>query len=505
MTTTSAGSTTSPTTSAADARPGVRAYQQLIDGAWAAAADGATFEVTSPYDGSVFARVPASSRTDMARAVAAADAAQPEWAALAPAAKQALFLKAADLLHERTAQVVEALARESGSGAGFAHFQVQWSVNLLRQAAGWVYYPHGELLRTDFPHTFATAERKPLGVVASFTPWNGAHVLAWRAVVAPLAAGNTVVVKPSEEAPVTAGLLIAEVLHDVGFPPGTVNVVTHAPGAAGGIAEEFYDNRAVRCLYFTGSAKTARVVAGRAAASLKRTVLELGGYNQILVTEDADLDHAARTAAFSAFFHQGQICMNARRILVHHSVAAAFTEKLVEAARALPLGDPTDPATVIGPLINDAALRGTKAAIEEAVGQGARLLTGGSHHDRVFEPTVLTDVPDHVSLSCEETFGPVVVVRPIADDEEGIRLVNENPYGLSFSVLTADVGRGMAISRRIDSGAVHVNTPTVNDEPQSPNGGVKDSGWGRSGLNGVEEFTEIRWTTVETGTRQLPL
>ncbi|GAA3310815.1 hypothetical protein GCM10020295_78890 [Streptomyces cinereospinus] len=160
---------------------------------------------------------------------------------------------------------------------------------------------------------------------------------------------------------------------------------------------------------------------------------------------------------------------------------------------------------MIGPLINDAALHGTKAAVADAVAQGAKLLTGGAHTGRVFEPTVLVDVPDDASLSCEETFGPVVVVRPIADDDEGVRLVNENPYGLSFSVLTSDVGRGMAISRRIDSGAVHVNTPTINDEPQSPNGGVKDSGWGRSGLNGIEEFTELRWMTVETGTRQLPL
>ncbi|MEJ2862182.1 aldehyde dehydrogenase family protein [Actinomycetospora flava] len=481
-----------------------RTRAQLIGGEWLEAADGATFDVTNPLDNSIVTRVPASSRVDMARAVAAAHQAQPGWAAMAPAHKQALFAKAADILESRTPEIVAMLADETGSGAGFGYFQLSWSVSLLRAAAGWVYHPHGQLLRSDYPGTIATAERKPLGVVASFTPWNGAHCLAWRAVVAPLVAGNTVVVKPSEEAPVTAGLLVGEILHDAGFPAGTVNVVTHAGAAAAEVAEEFYDNPAVRCLYFTGSAKTARVVAARAAQALKRSVLELGGYNQIVVTEDADLDHAAKTVAFSAFFHQGQICMNARRVLVAQSVYQSFLDKLTAIAQAMPIGDPSDPSTVIGPLINDAALSGTRAAIEGAVRDGARVHVGGSHDGRLFAPTVLVDVPDHAELSCEETFGPVLVVRPINNDEEGIALVNANPYGLSFSVLTGDPARGMSICSRIDSGAVHVNSPTINDEPHAPNGGTKNSGWGRSGLDALDDFTEIRWMTVEAAQRALP-
>ncbi|MCO4251236.1 aldehyde dehydrogenase family protein [Pseudarthrobacter raffinosi] len=492
-------SSTTPT------RTETRHYSQLIGGEWVQALDGATLEITNPYDDSVFATVPASTRADTEQAVRAASAAQKEWAEMLPATKQQLFLRAADILESRTAEIVRALAEETGCGAGFAHFQISWSANLLRQAAGWVYQPNGELLRTDNFHTFATAERKPLGVVASFTPWNGAHVLAWRAVVAPLATGNTVVVKPSELAPVTAGLLIGEILTEAGFPKGTVNIVTHSPEAAADVAEEFYENPAVRCIYFTGSANTARIIAPKAAAALKRTVLELGGYNQIIVADDADLDHAAKTVAFSAFFHQGQICMNARRVLVHRTVCAEFTEKLVQLAQQFPQGDPSDPITVIGPLITDGAVQKTVQAIEDATRAGARVLTGGKANGRVFEPTVLIDVPANVSLASEETFGPVIVVHPIDSDEEGVAMVNEGSYGLSFSVMTADIGRGINISQQIDSGAVHVNAPTINDEPQSPNGGVKDSGWGRSGLSGLDDFTEIRWTTVEMKKRELPL
>ncbi|MFF4596294.1 aldehyde dehydrogenase family protein [Amycolatopsis sp. NPDC001319] len=483
---------------------GVREYDQLIDGTWTSARSGATFDSLNPLDGSVFARVPASSRTDMADAVAAADRAQPKWSAMSPSAKQALFLRAAELLEQRSQAVVQALATETGAGFGFAMYQMTWSAQLLRLAAGWVFESKGKILTTDHPHTMQFAERKPLGVVASFSPWNGANLLAWRAVVAPLAAGNTVVLKPSEEAPVTGGVLIAQVLHDAGFPAGVINVVTHAAADAAAVSEEFYENPAVRCLYFTGSAATAKIIAARAGAALKRTVLELGGYNHMMVLDDADLDHAAKLAAFSSFFHQGQTCMSARRILVQRSVYDEFLAKFSAVARSMPMGDPSEPDTIFGPLINDRAAGAVRARIDDAVNAGARIFSGGVNDGRMFEPTIIVDAPDENDLSCEETFGPVVVVRPIDNDDEGVELANASRYGLSFSVVTGDTSRGMAVASRINSGAVHVNGPTIDDEPHLPNGGTKESGWGRSGPDALNDFSELRWMSVELGTRNLP-
>lgn len=482
----------------------VRTFELFVDGRWTGAADGATFDVLSPIDGSVYARVPAGSRVDMATAVAAAQRAQPAWAATAPGAKQAMFLRAAALVEERAGELVAALAEETGAGYGFSMYQVTWSAQLLRLAAGWVYENRGRLLPTDHPHTVAYAERKPLGVVASFTPWNGANLLAWRSVVVPLAAGNTVVVKPSEESPVTGGVFIARVLSDAGFPAGTINVVTHAPADAAAVSEEFYENPAVRCLFFTGSAGTARIIAARAGAALKRTVLELGGYNHMMVLEDADLEEAAKVVAFSAFFHQGQTCMSARRVLVHESVYEPFLDALSTVAGSMPIGDPRDPDTVIGPLINDRAAATVRSRIDAAVAAGATVHTGGDGEGRTIPPTILVDAADEHDISCEETFGPVLVVRPVADDAEGIRLTNASRYGLSFSVLTRDTARGAAIAAQIDCGAVHVNGPTLDDEPHLPNGGVKDSGWGRSGVNALDDFTELRWTTVELDRRAMP-
>jgi vanillin dehydrogenase len=470
-----------------------------------AAASGRTFASRSPFDDSVVAEVAAGGPADARAAVEAAAAAAPGWAALPAGEKRALFLRAAQLLEERTPSLIDLLARETGASTPFAGVQLSWAANLLRHAAGWVYADDGTTTPTDFPHTLAMARRKPLGVVASYTPWNGATVLAWRAVVLPLAAGNTVVVKPSEHAPITAGLVIGDIVTEAGFPAGVVNVVTHAPGAAEEISDLFCEHPAVRCINFTGSARVGRLVAARAGATLTRTVLELGGYNQVVVRPDADLATAARLTAFSAFFHQGQICMNARRALVHRDLAEPFAAAVAQAASALPQGDPADPRTIVGPLIDDAAVAAAEEAVASAVARGARRLTGGGRTGRVMAPVVLTDVPDDHPLAREEIFAPILVVRPVGSDAEAVDLVNGNQYGLTCSIMTADVGAGLALAERIDSGAVHVNAPTVNDEAHLPLGGVKQSGWGRSGRPGLDDFSEIRWVTAELGTRELPL
>ncbi len=476
-----------------------------IDGSWSSS-DGPTFDDLNPYNDELVARVAAGGPAQAEAAVAAAHAAYPHWAALAPGERQRLFWTAADVTERRRPDIVRILAVETGCTASFAHFQVSWSVNLLRQAANWGYLPTGEVLPSDTPGRFAMAVRKPLGVVAGFTPWNGAFNLAWRTAVLPMAFGNTVVLKPSEEAPISAGLLLAEITAEAGWPAGALNVVAHAPGDAAAISDVFMSSDAVRCINFTGSAATARILAERAGRALKPVVLELGGYNPMIVLGDADLSHAADATVFGAFFHQGQVCLCTRKVFVERPVHDAFVDALAARTTALRSGDPADPGVVIGPLINDRAVHIVAERVQEAVAHGARVVTGATSQGRVYEPTILADVPDGVVLSSgEETFGPVLVVEAVDDAEQALARAQATRYGLSAAVMTGDQDRGLALAQRFDSGIVHVNAPTLVGEPSLPNGGVKDSGWGRSGYYSREDFTEIRLTTLNSHAGPYPI
>ncbi|HWG12253.1 MAG TPA: aldehyde dehydrogenase family protein [Streptosporangiaceae bacterium] len=478
-------------------------YRQYIGGEWVPAEK--LFDDFDPYRGTVMARVPAGTRADAARAVDAAQAAFPAWADLPPAEKQVMFLRAADIVERRADEIKQLLAAETGCAGGFAGFQVLTATRLLRQASNWGYLPVGEVIRSDLPGTFALALRRPLGVVAGISPWNGAHVLAWRTVVNPVAFGNTVVLKPSEEAPVSAGLLIPEIMAEAGFPDGVISVVTHAPGDAVPIADEFFERPEVRCINFTGSSATGRILAERAGRALKRCVLELGGYNPLIVLADADLDYAVEATAFAAFFHQGQICMNARKVLVERPVYDEFVDRLVTRAKSLPIGDPATPGTIIGPLINATAVDRVAREVSEAVAAGATVLTGGQADGPCYQPTVLADVPAGARIHEEETFGPVLVAQPVDSAEEAVAVANSTRYGLSAGLITGDNQRGFALARRIDSGVVHVNDQTIADEPQLPLGGVKDSGWGRSGPGSMTDFTEVQWITTRDGAGHYPI
>jgi acyl-CoA reductase-like NAD-dependent aldehyde dehydrogenase len=486
-----------------EAPPEPPVYKYFLGGDWFAAES--TFEDLEPYSGRVFAHVPHCGRPEARRAVDAAAAAFPGWSGTPPAERARLFLRAAEILGRRHDELVRILARETGATAIFNHFQLGGAKDELLQAANWVYLPKGDVLQSDIPGTYSTAVRRPLGVVASFTPWNGASVLAWRGVLSPLAAGNTVVVKPSELAPVSAGLIIAEIIEEAGFPPGVVNVVTHPPGGAEPIADEFLENPEVRCINFIGSVKTARILAERAGRALKRSVMELGGYNPLIILDDVDLDYAVRVGAFSAFLHQGQICMNARKIVVHRSLFDEFVAGLADKAQTLPMGDPESPETIIGPLITAQALAQVDQRVKEAVDKGGRLLTGGEHDGQVYEPTVLVDVPHDATMSCEETFGPVVIVEPVDSVDEAIEAANRTMYGLSSAILSGDTYRGFELADRVKSGAVHVNMPTIDDEIQAPIGGVRESGWGRTGPYSLHDFTDLVWINVQSGQRPLPI
>ena len=477
----------------------------FINGKWMPEG-GPTFAVTNPYNDEIVANVAAGGRTESEAAVAAAAAAFPAWAATPPGERQRLFLKAADITERRMEEIVPIMAAEGGASKVFAAFQIRLSVAMLRQAASWGYLPYGDLIRSDVPGRTAMVERKPLGVVAGFTPWNGAFYLAWRTFLLPMAFGNTTVIKPSELAPMSAGLLHAEILEEAGFPAGSFNVVTHAPGEAAAIADVFFEHKAVRCINFTGSDKTARILGERAGRSLKRMVMELGGFNPMIILEDADLDSCVGAATFGAFLHQGQVCMNTRKIYVDRNVHDSFVEKLVTKVRTLKMGDARDPSVIIGPLINDAALEQTQARVTDAVERGATLVTGGKAQGRVFEPTILTNVPKDAicTTGCDETFGPLLVVEAFDAVEAAFHDAQDTPYGLSASIMTANHARGLALAKRFDTGIVHINAPTMASEAALPVGGVKDSGWGRSGHYAVEDFTEIRLTTLTDGPGHYP-
>ena len=477
----------------------------FIGGAWGEPG-GRTFAVRNPLDDTLVANVSAGGRAEAEAAVSAAAAAFPAWSAMGPSERQHLFLKAADITERRLEEIVRILAIEGGASKTFGAFQIRLSATMLRQAASWGYLPYGDLIRSDIPGRTAMVTRKPLGVVAGFTPWNGAFYLAWRTFLLPMAFGNTTVIKPSEEAPLSAGLIHAEILEEAGFPAGSFNVVTHAPGEAAAMADVFFESRAVRCINFTGSDRTARILGERAGRSLKRMVMELGGFNPMLVLADAELENAVNAACFGAFLHQGQVCMNTRKVYVERALHDTFVERLAAKVRTLKMGDPLDPSVIIGPLINDKAVQQTQERLANALSLGATLVTGGKVNGRIFEPTILTNVPPEAicTTGCDETFGPMLVIQAFDDAEAALAEAQATPYGLSAAIMTRDHARALDMAQRFDTGIVHINAPTMASEAALPVGGVKDSGWGRSGHYAVEDFTEVRLTTMSSAPGHYP-
>ncbi len=481
-----------------------RSVLRYIAGTWSGALNGRTFDSRDPWSDEVVAVVAAGDQEDAKAAIEAAHEAFPAWSQSRPHDRQAILLAAAEAVLRRRSQIMDLLARETGCTRHFGEIQLDFAVSLLRQSAALPHAPYGQLLPSDQPGTFATAVRRPVGVVGAIAPWNAALTLTGRAVVGPLALGNTVVLKPSEHAP-ACGALWAEIFEEAGLPPGVLNVVPHAPGDAALIGDELIANPLVRRINFTGSTVTGRRLAEAAGRYLKRVLLQLGGQNPLLVLDGVDLDYAVAAAAFGAFVHQGQVCMCARRIYVERSIAAEFCRRFAQKVSTLPVGDPRDPNTVIGPMINEWALSTMTRRVQEAVAAGARVLAGGEAQPPCYPATVLTDVPDDIELAFDETFGPVVLLTVVEDRDEAVRRANASAYGLTAAVLAGDTTEGLAVARRLDAGIVHVNDQPVNDEPQMPFGGMKDSGWGRFGVgSAVEDFTELQWLSLRDTPRSFP-
>jgi acyl-CoA reductase-like NAD-dependent aldehyde dehydrogenase/ABC-type branched-subunit amino acid transport system ATPase component len=483
----------------------VSELSMLINGLAVSAEKGATFERRNPLDGSVATRAPAASTGD---AVAAADAAAEAfktWKTTGPSERRALLLKAADALEALTPKFVEAVPAETGATGMWAGFNVMLAAGMIREAAALTTQIGGELIPSDVPGSLAMGVRQPAGVVLGIAPWNAPIILGVRAIATPLACGNTVILKGSENCPRTHQLIV-QAFQDAGFPAGVVNYITNAPADAGAVVEAMVAHPAVRRVNFTGSTRVGKLLALTCAKYLKPSVLELGGKAPMVVLDDADLEAAVNGAAFGAFANSGQICMSTERFIVDRKIADDFVAMFAKKAKGLPLGDPRKPEPVVlGSVIGMGTVEHCNALIDDALAKGAKLVCGGKADSTLMPATLLDHVTPKMRIYSEETFGPVKCIVRVDGVEAAIECANDNEYGLSASVFGRDTARALTVAQRIESGICHVNGPTVHDEAQMPFGGVKGSGWGRfGGRAGIAEFTELRWITVQTGERHYP-
>lgn len=473
----------------------------FINGAPIAACDSALTPVANPATGHAFARVFMAAPAHMRDAIGAAHAVKDLWGKTLPSEREIILIRAAELLESQRPEVVELLISEAGSTFGKAHFEISFTVNMLRAAAGEARRIFGNVMPSDVPGLMSFAIRRPLGVVAGIAPFNFPLLLAIKKVSMALAAGNTVVLKPAEETELV-GLKIGEIFHEAGAPAGVVNVVL---GDGPSLGQVLVEDPRVKLISFTGSTAVGRSLAVACAHHGKRIVLEMGGKSPLIVLADADLDYAVDSACFGIFIHQGQVCMAGSRIIVEAPIYEAFLERFAAKAETLKVGDPRDPHTVIGPLIRASQCAFIHARIEAAKSAGARIVCGGSFSGNFFAPTVLADVRPGMAVFDEELFGPVASVVRAESADDALRLANDTAYGLSAAVITNDLQLAMKFALELESGMVHVNGPTLHDEPHVPFGGVKDSGMGREGGRwSIEEMTELKWITIQLGRRHYP-
>jgi benzaldehyde dehydrogenase (NAD) len=466
---------------------------KIFTGRWQMA-KGGTKEVLEPATGQVLTEVGFADAEDVSDAVKAAAAAQTEWANTPADQRAAVLRRAAQLLEAHGEQLRTWIVRETGSIPPKADFELHMAVGILLEAAAIATQPPGLMLPSG-PKRMSFARRVPHGVVGVISPFNAPLILSTRAVAPALALGNAVVLKPDPQTPVTGGFILARLFEAAGLPAGLLQVL---PGGAEA-GEALVTDPGVAMISFTGSTAAGRRVGELASKHLKKVTLELGGKNSTVVLDDADLDLAASNVAWGAYLHQGQICMATGAVLAHRSVARDLTERLVQKAKNLPVGDPNAGPCALGPLINARQVERVEGILKDAMAKGAVLRAGGSADKLFFQATVLEDVKPGMRIMEEEVFGPVVAVVPFDTDEEAIRLINSSEYGLSAGVFTKSIERAMAFAAKLKTGIIHINDQTVGDEPWVPFGGTGSSGNGgrHGGPANWEEFTQWQWVTIQ--------
>ncbi|WP_337063483.1 aldehyde dehydrogenase family protein [Kineococcus sp. G2] len=466
--------------------------EKIFDGAWRTGSGG-TIEVTEPATGAVLGRVGAATPQDVREAAARAAAAQRDWARANPLERAAVLRRAGALWEQHAGEVQDWIVRESGAVAAKAATETHVAAQECYEAAALPTHPMGSVLPSE-QERWSFARRRPAGVVTVIAPFNFPLILSIRAVAPALALGNAVLLKPDPRTPVCGGVALARVFEEAGLPPGLLHLL---PGGAD-VGEATVVAPEVRVVAFTGSTAAGRRVGALGAEHLKRTHLELGGNNALVVLPGADVPLAASAGAFGSFLHQGQICMATGRHLVHESLHDAYVEALAGRARALPVGDPATGSVALGPIIDERQLANVDRLVRGTVEAGASLAAGGTHEGLFYSPTVLADVKPSMPAWEEEVFGPVAPVLAFSDADEAIELARATPYGLSLGIL-GEVGAAMRVADAVPSGIVHINEQTVSDEANSPFGGVGASGTGgRAGgaEANIEAFTETQWLTV---------
>ncbi|WP_335941550.1 aldehyde dehydrogenase family protein [Streptomyces sp. PTD5-9] len=475
---------------------------QYIDGEWRPGKGSWDIIDFNPYDGEKLASITVATADEVDQAYRAAETAQRAWGDTNPYDRRLVLERALRIVEEREPEISDAIVAELGGTRLKAAFELHLAKEFLREAVRLALRPAGQILPSPTDGKENRVYRVPVGVVGVISPFNFPFLLSLKSVAPALALGNAVVLKPHQNTPVCGGTLVAKVFEDAGLPAGLLNVVVTDIAEIG---DALLEHPVPQVISFTGSDKVGRHVATVCAANLKRAVLELGGNSALIVLDDADLDYAVDAAVFSRYVHQGQVCMAANRILVDRKVEKEFTEKFVAKVASLPVGDPAEPGTVIGPLINASQAEAITSLVDQAVEDGATALLHGRAEGNLVSPSVLTGLPAGSPVLSQELFGPVALLVPFDGEDEAVRIANDTPYGLSGAVHTGNIERGVRVGQRIRTGMIHINDSTVHDEPVVPFGGEKSSGLGR--LNGdamIEAFTTQKWISVQYGRSRFP-
>lgn len=476
--------------------------RQLIDGRWQDGSSGEVLIDRNPFDGSVIAEFPIATSEDIDVAYRAAARAKEEWDRVNPYAKRKVFEDAVKYVESNFGEIMEVIIDELGGTRLKAGFEIGLVLDMLKEAGTFPLRMEGRILPSAVDERENFLYRIPVGVVGVISPFNFPFFLSTKCVAPALGAGNGVVLKPHEQTPIMGGTMIGKIFEEAGLPAGLLNVVVTDITKIG---DAFIEHPIPRVLAFTGSTAVGRHVAEVGARNFKKVLLELGGNSAFIVLDDADLEYAVDAAVFSRFTHQGQICMSANRVLVHEKVYDEFVERYVNKVKTLRVGNPRDEETIIGPLITEKQAENLNAMVDRAIGEGAEPALRGDVNGAVFDPVVLLNVRPDMEVMQKELFGPVVSVIAFTNDDEAVDIANNTEFGLSGAVHTQDLDRGVALAKRVQTGMIHVNDCTIHDEPIVAFGGEKQSGLGR--LNGpwsLDEFTTMKWVSVNHGRRQFP-
>ncbi|MYT31829.1 MULTISPECIES: aldehyde dehydrogenase family protein [unclassified Streptomyces] len=476
---------------------------QFIDGEWRAGSGSWDIIDFNPYDQEKLASITVAGVDQVDAAYRAAERAQRDWALRNPYERRQVTERLLRLIEEREEEIVEALVLELGGTRIKAAYEVRLAKEFVREATQLALRPQGRILPSPVDGKENRVYTLPAGVIGVISPFNFPFLISMKSAAPALALGNAVVVKPNQNAPITGGGLIAKLFQDAGLPDGLLNVLITDIAEIG---DALIEHPVPRVISFAGSDKVGRHVAAVSAGHFKRVILELSGNSALIVMADADVDYAVDAAVFSRFVYQGQVCMAANRVLLDRAIEAEFTEKFVARVAALRTGDPRDPRTQIGPLINSFQAEALTSLVDRAIAEGATALLRGRTEGNLVEPSVLAGLPADSALHGQELFGPVALLVPFDGEDEAVRIANDTPYGLSGAVHTADAERGARIAQRIETGMIHVNDGTVHDEPQVAFGGEKFSGIGRlNGESTVEAFTTQKWVSIQHGRTPFPL